>query len=371
VNAPKSTTTGLKKREDAILDLLKKGLERKCFDAILIPVKVPAGDSYVWVLAQDNTLLDDASPLPPVMPVQGAKAISSVMRRGKGRKMIAAVMRPCEISATIELSKLGQVELDNVFLISIDCPGVLPLSDYLEDAKKGGVAFEKVFKQWGNESVRPICRVCHRFSIPMEASDIHIGMLGAGEGDIFIIPNSPKGETILKELDISPKKDIDSWKDKVEEITKEREKKRENLQEELKPEVIGLDRLLDTFGKCINCHNCMRVCPVCYCRQCYFDSEKLKHPYEDYLLRAEMSGGLRFLPDTLLFHIGRMAHMSLSCVSCGSCEDACPLKIPVSQIFCLIADETQKLFDYIPGRKTDEPVPMATYKEEELKEVED
>ena len=69
--------------------------------------------------------------------------------------------------------------------------------------------------------------------------------------------------------------------------------------------------------------------------------------------------------------MGRMMHMSVSCVSCGACEDACSMSIPVSQIFSMIADETQKLFDYIPGRSLDEPVPLVVYKEEELHEVED
>ena len=40
-----------------------------------------------------------------------------------------------------------------------------------------------------------------------------------------------------------------------------------------------------------------------------------------------------FLPEPLLFQLGRMSHMSLSCVSCGMCEDACPVDIPVGRIF--------------------------------------
>ena len=63
--------------------------------------------------------------------------------------------------------------------------------------------------------------------------------------------------------------------------------------------------------------------------------------------------------------------MSISCVSCGACEDACSMSIPVSQIFSMIADKTQGLFDYVSGRSLDEPIPIVAYKEEELKEVED
>ena len=113
----------------------------------------------------------------------------------------------------------------------------------------------------------------------------------------------------------------------------------------------------------------MSVCPICYCRQCYFDSEAMKLPPENYLLRAETKGALRFPSDTLLFHLGRMSHMSLSCISCGTCEDACPMSIPVAQIFNLVADKNQNLFDYIPGKNIEEPLPLVDYKEDELQEI--
>jgi len=63
--------------------------------------------------------------------------------------------------------------------------------------------------------------------------------------------------------------------------------------------------------------------------------------------------------------------MSLSCVSCGACEDACPVFIPVAQIFSMMADETQDLFNYVSGRDLEEPLPLIAFKEEELHEVED
>ena len=96
----------------------------------------------------------------------------------------------------------------------------------------------------------------------------------------------------------------------------------------------------------------------------------MKFAFEDYLKRAEMTGGLRLPPETLLFHIGRMLHMSLSCVSCGACEDACPTSIPVAQVFSWVADRNQKAFEYIPGRSRDEPLSLRVYEEKEFEEVE-
>ncbi|OQX56682.1 MAG: hypothetical protein B5M53_00240 [Candidatus Cloacimonas sp. 4484_209] len=352
---------------DKILKFLRDGLDKRCFDALLIPVRVPAGDSYAWVLIKDISLIKDASPLPPIMGVQGAKALSSVTKNG-GRKKIAAVMRPCEIRAAVELSKLEQVNLTNVVLISVDCPGVLPIKEWFENPGKGEEIFKKVLNEWQSEYVRPVCQICYRFSMKDTFSDIHIGIIGE---KVLFIPNTSKGEKILSKLDIEApmEKDVSGWKDKVEEIIKEKRNKRKQAQDELKTKVVGLNKLLDVFNECINCHNCMRVCPICYCRQCYFSSEKTKYPPEDYFARAKEKGALRFPPDSLLFHIGRMSHMSFSCVSCGACEDACPVSIPVAQVFSLVAEKTQGLFDYVPG-SINEPIPLATYKEEELKEME-
>jgi formate dehydrogenase subunit beta len=132
----------------------------------------------------------------------------------------------------------------------------------------------------------------------------------------------------------------------------------------------GTDKFIDAFDQCINCHNCMRVCPVCYCQQCYFDSQTLRLSPQEMLTRARQRGALRFPLDTILFHLGRMSHMVLSCVSCGACEDACPMSIPVAQIFTTVGDRMQKDFHYMPGRNREEILPLQDFLEDEWHEVE-
>jgi len=354
---------------EGVLNFIKQAISKGCFDAVLIPAKVPGNDSFTYLLIRDESLLENAYPLPPVMSVQGAKAISSLTRQGKGQKKIAALVRPCELRATAELFKLGQVDLENILLISIDCPGALPLSDWAKDSKKAEDAFSEILKGKPSENTRPVCQICDKFS-STGAEDLHIGILGAKAGSIFLIPRSPRGKDILDCAGISAEEDISEWKNMVDKLTGMRGEKKKQAQKELEAKSTGLDKLLDTFSKCINCHNCMRVCPICYCQQCFFDSDNMSFSFEDYLKRAEITGGLRLPPDTLLFHIGRMLHMSLSCVSCGACEDACPMSIPVAQVFNLVADRNQEAFGYIPGRSLDEPLPLRVYEEEEFEEVE-
>jgi formate dehydrogenase subunit beta len=63
-----------------------------------------------------------------------------------------------------------------------------------------------------------------------------------------------------------------------------------------------------------------------------------------------------------------MNHMSLNCVSCGACEDACPAGIPIAQIFSAVADRTQKAFGYQAGLDLEQKPPLVTFLKDELED---
>ncbi len=347
-----------------IINLLKAGLEQKIFDAVLIPMRIPSGESFAWILTQDVDVLDEAYPLPPVISVQGAKALSSLTRLGEADMKIATLMRPCEIRAITELNKLQQLSLDNISLFSIDCPGSLPNDEYMGDAEKGDEDFSSLLDNWNSDRIRDICQICDKFSITV--SDIHIGLMAGENKDMFIIPNSLKGEKILEDLKMDTDQDLKNWSSLIEEISRDRKQKREEKWKEVRKEYGRADNLLNFLSQCIACHTCRSVCPICYCRQCYFESDAFKLPSYNYLERAQKKGSFRLPPDNLLFHLGRMQHMSMSCVSCGLCEDMCPMSIPISHLFSYVADKNQDVFDYVAGKDPDEPLPLTIYRTEEL-----
>jgi formate dehydrogenase subunit beta len=374
--------------QKAVAGFLKRTLEQGCFEALLLPVKVPETASYAWVLAKDPALLEEANPLPPIISVQGARALSNLTKYGSPGLRVGVVLRPCEYRAAVELVKLKQISLDSVRLITIDCPGAMPLADYQADPEKTVRRFEKAMEKWGEEeSVRPACSRCHRFSLPSldepsgrrtsqgdETSpasvDLHIGLLGDNPDQILLIPESAEGQQILEKLGLTLDQPVESWETRVKEMRKQKEQKRTAGHEEFRKEITGLDHFTSLFDDCINCHICMKVCPICYCRQCYFDSQMKHFSPQTYLERAQKRGALRFPLDPLLFHLGRMSHMVLSCVSCGACEDACPMSIPVGKIFSWVADETQPAFNYSAGMDWGEPLPLQSFLKDEFCEVE-
>jgi len=310
--------------------------------------------------------LDDANPIAPMMPINAAVAIKKLTRKGKGKFNIAVLMRPCEVRAAIELTKLNQINLDKITLFSYDCPGALPMQNYIAEPEKNEKLFDEIFydNTWNSKDVKPICKICAYFSNP--SSDLHFAF---SNKKILLISNTEKGDKVFEDLNISKEEELFEWREKIKEIAEKKLINKKETYDVIKTMVEGFDNLQKTFSNCIGCHNCGTVCPICYCRQCYFDSSVSKPNSDFILIRANDRGGLSLPLDRMMFHIGRMSHMSLSCVSCGLCTDACPVNIPVAKIFSYVSSKTQSTFDYSSGRNTGDPLPMKDYKLEEIGEL--
>jgi formate dehydrogenase subunit beta len=350
-------------------DLIEKALAGSHTGAVLVPVRTPARDSYAWILTNDLKVLDEATPAAPTMPVQGAKALRSLTRKGKGAVKVLAVMRPCEVKAALELAKLNQVRLDNVILVSYDCPGALPLQDYVDDPAGGEKRFDSMLEagQTDDAAVKPACRICVDFS--QVDSDIHVGTVGEPAGSALLIGASEKGEDLLEALGIACNEGTSGWMQAVSDLKSKREDRRAKALAETGAGLQGFDGLRATFATCIGCHNCQSACPICYCRQCYFDSEAARQEPATLIDAAAIRGGIDFPANRVMFHTGRMTHMSLSCVSCGQCSDACPVSIPVADIFSYMAGLTQPTFEYVAGKNDGKPLPLRDFREEEVERV--
>lgn len=364
-----SSHDGLNK---TIKEILRSLLEKGVFDAILVPTRAPSGESFVYLLIKNKDFVESCTPLPPIMPIQGARALKNFTRLGKTNLKVLCVMRPCEVRASVELSKLKQVELENISFISIDCPGAFVTKDYINDPEKFDKLYQKILQTWEGENLRPTCNTCVHFSYEDLPADLHIGKIGTQEDEIIITSLNKEGKQLLGEINIECSNDVSGWQSKVKEILQKKTDNRNTTFLELRSKVSGADNLDNLLSDCINCHNCMRVCPICYCRQCFFDSsDEVRIEAENYFIRARNKGAIKFPADMMLFHLGRMSHMALSCVGCGACEDACPMDVPIAQVFSFMADEAQKMFDYVPGRNKQEAIPIQIYKEDELHEYED
>lgn len=351
-----------------ITNVLKKMLAKDCVDAMLVPQKLPVGEGVVQSLVADEGKLEEAQPLAFVMPVNSGTIISDMTKVTPSDRKIAAVLKPCEIRALIELVKLKQASLDNLIIVGVDCPGTYSVNDYqkmMEEGKSPMSEFLKNIKKGkDDEGMRMACKVCE-YPIP-DNTDITIGIYGSDLKSPIFIAKSEEGKDILEMLGVSPQEESKKRKEQISKLEGRRREAWNALHDATQKDIAGMENLLKFLAPCINCHNCMDVCPVCYCRECFFESPTFEYESEKYLSWAERKGLLKMPRDTLLFHLTRMNHMSTSCVGCGMCEQACPSNIELLKFYKTVGHNAQKVFEYVPGRNLEEELPLLTFREDEL-----
>ncbi len=354
-------------------EFLGRLLETGFVKALLVPKALPGGEGFAQSLVKDPGMLQDANPLAPTMPVQSARILSDLTAIPAGGR-IGAVLKPCELRAAVELTKFLQVNLDDVVTIGVDCPGTCEVKDYAQMAEKDRAALAQRLAEaansgemnWGDVSVRESCRIC-RHPSPTNA-DITLGVLGCdASAEIAAIVGDRFEKDVAEKLSLELKDGEPAGRnDAIDRLINRRNEAREEVLGDLRERVSSLGKLMDTFSTCVRCHNCMNVCPICYCKECVFKSQTFEHRPEQFLNWADRKGAIRMPSDTLIFHLTRLSHMGTSCIGCGMCDSACPSGLPVSSLFSMIGSELQEMFDYVPGRDPSEEAPVAVFKEEEL-----
>jgi len=352
-------------------DFLRQLLSTEKIQALLVPQNTPSKKVAFPVLISDSKKLH-ADIIAPVLPTSTAMIVSKMTKVAPPSKPVAVVMRPCQIRALIELAKLNQANLSNIVIIGVDCFGTFPFNTYTEFPEKQKPT-QFLLETWTKKSddaekyLRSACRIC-KDPIPTNA-DIILGFYGADvQKEIFVEAYSEVGKNILKDLPLEEEKEGKIREKAVKEIREEKAKKRAAFLKE-KEDIKGIDKISEFFDKCVNCHNCRQACPICYCKECLFDSSVFDAEAYKFLRRAEIKGLFKMPNDALLFQLGRMNHMILSCVECGLCEQACPNNIPLMDVFIPTAESAQKEFDYHPGKDAKQKIPMIVYREDEFLEV--
>jgi formate dehydrogenase (coenzyme F420) beta subunit len=356
----------------AVRGFLRQLLETGAVEALFLPLEVDGG-ATLPALVTDPAWLDQADPLAPVMPINSARAVSTLTNKHSPARL-GVVLRPCEIRALIELVKLQQATLEGVTLIGLDCPGTYEVAEYMEGQRAGRITLADYLEiaKDGREtgldglSLRPACQMCDQ-PVP-EHADIRLHLFGVGANQDIPVTLSDESASKLQ-LAQGSAPAADGRQATVDRLIAARRQVREKELAAMQERLDADGGLASLFATCIRCHNCMTVCPICYCKTCLFKTAAFDHSPEHYLTGARRKGAIRMLGDTLLFHLTRLNHMSASCVSCGMCTSACPADIPVGAIFSAVGAQVQAAFDYLPGRDVSEPLPLITFQANEWTQI--
>ena len=354
---------------EGIREYLGKLLEEGVVDEILVPKLNSAGNNYVQALISSKEFLKDINPFVPVIPIQTGRIAKNLTFTKSGRKLLI-IAKPCEIKAIVELTKFQQVNLDDCFLIAVDCPGTYEVNDFFEIFANNSDYVTDFYKKHSDGNTKGIdnflfrksCLMCDVPSVDINLVDGIFSYFGAN-GDIYFIAkdDSELAKTIENEnIDLSKREEV------LNKIKDEKNRNREEILSKFRNEVNSLEALQNVFSKCIRCHNCMVACPICYCKECVFRSPTFDHSADMITRWAERKGALRMLENTLMFHLTRLNHMSSSCIGCGLCSSACPNDIDVATVFISVADNVQKMLEYKAGMNFTDPAPVTTFREKEL-----
>ncbi|MDD4922179.1 MAG: 4Fe-4S dicluster domain-containing protein [Bacteroidales bacterium] len=94
----------------------------------------------------------------------------------------------------------------------------------------------------------------------------------------------------------------------------------------------------EQFAGCIKCYACRAVCPMCYCPQCTVECNQPQW----IKLSAQTTGNLEW-------HTMRGMHLAGRCINCGECGRICPVGIPVHLLTVKMNQDLFKEFGTKPG----------------------
>ena len=341
------------------LDGFFKGLlEKKVVKALIMPRRVGNSLSYMLVRDKDKMASPESVIFAPSFGVNAANIVKGWLIEEK----VGIVAKPCEIRAAIELIKLKQLDEESVLLITVDCAGAFANEVYAEHyAEIGDQVNSAKLKELAGKgiTIRDACAICEN-----RLADI---------GDI-VITRTNGGKAVVAGLTEMGVEALTAVGLSLEEKDLERKEEKEKIAAEAKqnlealPKIDSVTALEEFFQNCIMCKNCRDVCPVCYCKECFFEQALGDPAGGDLLNLAEVRGAIGVPANQLLYHLTRVYHVSTTCVACGACEDACPKKIPLTRFYPVLAQKVQEIFEYEPGKDAKEPLPFTTYEEEELEE---
>lgn len=371
-----------------VISLLKFALETGKVDAV-VAVKARDGNRYDGIpvlITRPEEIIEAAGSLHCVT-VNIPRYIKEYLNGAFDMKL-AVVGKPCDIRGIVEIVKREQINLDNLFLIGLNCSGTLlpvvakgmlleefgvdPLDVASEDIEDGRLVIrlnDGTEKAKGLEELeekgygrRENCRRCE-IKIPTMA-DIACGKWGVNNKKAsFVEICSDKGAELFQEAIGAGYISVEHPDDKA--IEERRKKEQEAIESALKRQQtdFGLLRHMASeekfdywqgqFSQCVKCYGCRDACPICYCKDCILEAD-----------RGAVTPGE--IPPNVMFPMIRIVHVMDSCVNCGQCQDVCPAGIPLARLIFMLNKELFGVFKYQPGVDREARPPLRTITDDEL-----
>jgi formate dehydrogenase (coenzyme F420) beta subunit len=113
-------------------------------------------------------------------------------------------------------------------------------------------------------------------------------------------------------------------------------------------------RFQEEMSRCIRCYACRQACPMCYCKECFAETNN-----------PAWVGATTEIQDVSVFHLGRILHQAGRCVECGACSNACPMGIRLDVFTKKIAADARELFGFTADFSTETLPPLCAFKDDD------
>jgi formate dehydrogenase (coenzyme F420) beta subunit len=362
-----------------ITAVLIAAVEKNLVDGALLIKKGESIYDGIPFFATTKEEIQEAAGSLHCAPTLSAKLIKKYLNGARDTR-VAVTCKPCDARAIVEMSKRQQINLDNVYMIGVNCGGTMlpvqaremirkffeidPDDVVKEEIAKGKLIVLTKDGQHKEVSIdtleeegygrRENCQRCE-FNIPRMA-DIacgNWGVIGPDAGRVtFVEVRTEKGQKLLdtaKEagaitLTDAPPEGI-ALREKLDGIMVKMARKAMAAQFAQFDGANKFEKLFAQFDKCISCRSCIEACPICNCVEC-FTKEGFVVPKNE-------------LPPDPMFHLTRLMHVAPSCVNCGQCQDSCPMEIPLATITHMVQSSVEKTLGCVPGQSITDAIPLS------------
>lgn len=240
---------------------------------------------------------------------------------------VAAFLKPCDTYSFQQLRKEHRIREENVYIVAVQCPGMLDI-DAIRETAPAPLSVTEAGEEltantlYGQRTfsrqtvLLERCRTCK--SRKMAFYDEIIGSDGE-------VGDDSRFDQVHHLESLTPEARFDFWRQEL--------------------------------SKCIRCNACRNVCPACSCEKCVFDN-----PASGVENKAPVNSF-----EENMFHIIRAFHVAGRCTDCGECSRVCPQHIPLHLLNRkLIADMNQFYGPYQAGADLDTRPPLTDFRLDDL-----